>query len=226
MRATVTHGDHTGDARFSGLTHPRIGFQLFTLLHEHGLERIELARRTPVGRGRARKRSLEPIAISGGGKGSARIARPDPGRARLRPGRSEASAPGAACWIAAAACTTALRREHRRSSGTDAVSRARSRCKVRGGSGSGRCPPPRAFHLAQGHHSIGLGREDARAADLGREEAAALERSVADQLGIQPQTRLPPEQPVVGVDRLAVASGAATTGGKPTNSRSARCMHF
>ena len=60
-----------------------------------------------------------------------------------RLGRSEASAPGAACWIAIAACTTARRRERRRSSGTDGAWRARSRCTVRDESGSGRCPPPR-----------------------------------------------------------------------------------
>ncbi len=66
--------------------------------------------------------------------------------------------------------------------------------------------PPGAFHLAEVHDALGLGREDARAAEDSRQEPAAGQGRVADQLGVQPEPRLSPEQPVVGIDRLSLGA--------------------
>ena len=79
---------------------------------------------------------------------------------------------------------------------------------------------PRPPHLTQVHHAVGLRRKDARTAHDAREQAAARQGGVADQFGVEAQPSLPPEQSIVGIDRLTRRDVPSRPGGRSPSTRS------
>ena len=172
-----------------------------------GLERLELAARS-AGRPRQSMNaySSRSRSVAGRGRSLPGSARPAPGRSRRRPGRSAASAPGAACWIGAGACRSArrpgaskvVRNGMRRGPPEERIEPAaiavRARCRPATGASS---DPGSSRPSGWGGKTLGPPTPRVSRPLHG-------EGRVADQLGVEPQPRLPPEQAIVGIDRLAL----------------------
>ena len=196
--------------------------ELSALLLEHGLERLQLA----LG-GRAaqaeHERVLEPIAVGRGvgplgqDPGGQPLGDLDQGRVveqRQRLERRVGSQPPRAGLHAAGRVEGRQERMRRRP--------PEDRCRGRGDSGSGPTSATQGrFIWPSVITPSGWGGKTLGPPILRRQQTAAREGRVADQLGVQPQPRLPPEQPVVGIDRLPLGSDAATPGDTSPSSRSA-----
>ena len=136
------------------------------------------------------EREVDPPASSAGPSFIDRACRA-PSANSTNAGSFARSAPGAACWSGCGACRRSGRRA-RRTSVSSGCWRLPPEVRVHAAAVAVRrpCSRPTAWLLCvKREHFRRLRREDARAADLRRQQPARRQRRVADDLGFEPQPR-------------------------------------